>query len=169
VKRSGTPNQFLGVLLHTTAISGLSPVRTEFAPLLMVPSLAHHPVQTNRQSPRHGDLGGFPSSSHHQVEILELCLGGDWFWGEKEAQENSDHACDDEVAVSYHLTGEPFTCCFGCPCNLLSVRGLDGESAGNRTEDQRLKRAFTGVPGPARYCSAMPSKPASLLMIVMFT
>jgi hypothetical protein len=134
VKRSGTPNQFLGVLLHTTAISGLSRVRTEFAPLLMIPSLALHPVQTNRQSPRYVDFGGFPSSSHHQVEILELCLGGDWFWGEKEAQENSD-----------------------------------GESAGTRTQDQRLKRVFTGVPGPARYCSAMLSKSASLLMIVMFT
>ena len=49
VKRSGTPNQFLGVLLHTMAISGLSRVRTELNPLLIVPSLAHHPIQTNRQ------------------------------------------------------------------------------------------------------------------------
>ena len=40
VKRSGTPNQFLGVLLHTMAISGLSRVRTELFYLLVIPSLA---------------------------------------------------------------------------------------------------------------------------------
>ena len=39
----------LGVLLHTMAISGLSHVRTELVPLLIVPTLAHHPVQTNCQ------------------------------------------------------------------------------------------------------------------------
>jgi hypothetical protein len=42
VKRSGTPNKLLGVLLHTMAISGLSPVRTELDPLLVIPSLTHH-------------------------------------------------------------------------------------------------------------------------------
>jgi len=42
-----TPNQLLDVLLHTTAISRLSRVRTELDPLLIVPLLAHHPVQTN--------------------------------------------------------------------------------------------------------------------------
>ena len=36
IKRSGTPNQFLGVGLHTIAISGLSHVRTEFDPLLII-------------------------------------------------------------------------------------------------------------------------------------
>jgi hypothetical protein len=36
-KRSGTPNQFLGVLLHTIAMSGLSHVRTELDPLLDSP------------------------------------------------------------------------------------------------------------------------------------
>jgi hypothetical protein len=41
LKRSRTPNQFLGVLLHTIAISGLSRVRTELHPLLIIPSLAH--------------------------------------------------------------------------------------------------------------------------------
>src|SRR5580692_10466806 len=75
VKRSRTPNQFLGVLLHTIAMSGLSHVRTELAPLLIIPFLAHHPVQTNRQLAGHGDLGGFPSSPHHQVEILAAPLG----------------------------------------------------------------------------------------------
>ena len=47
VKRSGMPNQFLGVLLHTIAISGLSRVRTELFHLLVTPSLPHHPVQLN--------------------------------------------------------------------------------------------------------------------------
>src|SRR6202171_5746071 len=60
VKGSGTPYQFLGVLVHTMAMSGLSRVRTELFHLLVVPSLAPHPVQTNRQSPRHGDLGDLP-------------------------------------------------------------------------------------------------------------
>ena len=31
VKGSGLPNQLLGVLLHTIAISGLARVRTEFS------------------------------------------------------------------------------------------------------------------------------------------
>src|SRR5271170_7240191 len=75
VKRSGTPNQFLGVLLHTMAISGLSRVRTELFHLLVIPSLAHHPKQSNRQSAGHGDLGDLPSSSHRQVEVLAAPLG----------------------------------------------------------------------------------------------
>ena len=55
------PTQLLGVLLHTMAISGLPRVRTELHPLLIIPSLAHHPVQTNCQPTRHGDLGDLPS------------------------------------------------------------------------------------------------------------
>ena len=46
-KGSGIPNQLLGDRLHTIAISGLSRVRTELFPLLVIPSLAPHPVQTN--------------------------------------------------------------------------------------------------------------------------
>src|SRR5579863_7163781 len=69
-KGSGIPNQLLGVLQHTIAISGLSRVRTEFLPLLVIPSLAPHPIQTNRELPGHGDLGDLPSSPHGQVEIL---------------------------------------------------------------------------------------------------
>src|SRR5271170_6598682 len=69
VKRSGTPNQLLGVGLHTIAMSGLSRVRTELVPLLIVPSLAHHPVQTNRQPSGHRYLGSFSSSPHRQMEI----------------------------------------------------------------------------------------------------
>ncbi len=48
VKRSGTPNQLLGVGLHTIAISGLSRVRTELSNLLVIPSLAPHPEHLNR-------------------------------------------------------------------------------------------------------------------------
>src|SRR5882724_2230778 len=42
---AGRPSQLLGVLLHTTAMFGLSRVRTESSCLLVVPFLAHHPVQ----------------------------------------------------------------------------------------------------------------------------
>src|SRR3984885_5909086 len=48
LKRSGTPNQLLGVRRHTIAISGLSRVRTELFHLLVIPSLSPHPIQTNR-------------------------------------------------------------------------------------------------------------------------
>jgi hypothetical protein len=41
------PSQFLGVLLHTMAIFGLSRVRTELLHLLLIPFLAPHPVQLN--------------------------------------------------------------------------------------------------------------------------
>jgi hypothetical protein len=67
VKRSGMPNQLLGVLLHTLAISGLSRARTELFQLLVIPSLAPHPVQAIRQSPRHRDLGNLPPSPHRQI------------------------------------------------------------------------------------------------------
>ncbi len=70
VKGSGIPSQFLGVLLHTIACSELSRVRTEFCQLPVIPFLAHHPVQTNRQFSRHRDLSDFPSSPHGQVVIL---------------------------------------------------------------------------------------------------
>ena len=69
------PTQFLGVLLHTMAISGLPRVRTELNPLLIIPSLAHHPVQTNGQPPRHGDLGDLPSPAHHQVKVSAAPFG----------------------------------------------------------------------------------------------
>jgi hypothetical protein len=59
---AGSPNQLLGDRLHTIAISGLSRVRTELFPLLVIPSLAPHPIQTNRQLPGHGDLRDFPGN-----------------------------------------------------------------------------------------------------------
>ena len=67
---SGMPNQLLGVQRHTSAISGLSRVRTELRHLFIVPSLAPHPVETNRKSTGHGNLGNLPSPPHRQVKIL---------------------------------------------------------------------------------------------------
>jgi len=48
MKGSGIPNQLPGVGPHTIAMSGLSRVRTELGQPLVIPSLAPHPVQTNR-------------------------------------------------------------------------------------------------------------------------
>jgi hypothetical protein len=70
VRRSGTPSQFLGVLLHTTAMFGLSRVRTESVYLLVVPFLAHRSEQLNGQLANHRDLGNLPLAPHGQVNIL---------------------------------------------------------------------------------------------------
>jgi hypothetical protein len=66
VKRSGVHNQLLRVRLHTITISGLFHVRTELRPLLIIPSLAPHPVQTNREPARHGDLGDLATAPQQQ-------------------------------------------------------------------------------------------------------
>ena len=63
------PTQLLGVLLHTMTISGLPHVRTELDPLLIIPFLTHHPVQTNSKSPSHCDFGDLPAASHAQMKI----------------------------------------------------------------------------------------------------
>ena len=68
-KGSGIPNQLLGAGLHTIGISGLSRVRTELFQQRVIPSLTPHPVQTNRQSPRHRDLGDFSPAPHRQVKV----------------------------------------------------------------------------------------------------
>ena len=62
--------QSIGVLLHTIAWYELSRVRTELFQLLVIPSLAHHPVHPNRQSARHRDLGDLSSPAHHQMVVL---------------------------------------------------------------------------------------------------
>src|SRR5260370_5008659 len=74
-KRSGIPNRLLGVRQHTNACSGLSRVRTELSHLLVVPSLAPHPVQPNRELSGHGHLGDLPSSPHRQMDILAAPCG----------------------------------------------------------------------------------------------
>src|ERR1700688_1195020 len=48
----------------------LARVRTDLLDLLVFPSLAPHPVQTNGQPPCHGNLGDLPAPTHHQMEIL---------------------------------------------------------------------------------------------------
>src|SRR6267378_5000710 len=55
------------------AMFGLSCVRTELVHLLIIPSLAHHPKQANRQLPGHGDFGDLSSPSHRQVKVLVPC------------------------------------------------------------------------------------------------
>jgi hypothetical protein len=70
VKGSGTPNRYDGDLLHTMAISRRSRVRTEMFQLLAIPSSAPHPIQANRQSPRHGYFRDLSSAAHRQVEKL---------------------------------------------------------------------------------------------------
>ena len=71
------PTQYLGVLLHTMAISGLPRVRTELDPLLIIPSLAHHPVQTNCQPTRHGDLGDLPVPVASSGESIGCARSGE--------------------------------------------------------------------------------------------
>jgi len=62
------PNHYIGDLLHTIGISGLSRVRTELLPWAVVAALAPHPVQMHGQFPRHGYLGNLPSTPHGDVK-----------------------------------------------------------------------------------------------------
>jgi len=55
------PNHYAGDLLHTMAMSELSRVRTELFGLLVIPSLAPHPVQANRLSDNVGGVKHFLS------------------------------------------------------------------------------------------------------------
>src|SRR5271169_400994 len=69
-KGSGMPNHYVGDLLHTMAMYGLSRVRTELSKLTIVQTLTPHPVQMHRQFTGHGDLRDLPSPPHGQVEKL---------------------------------------------------------------------------------------------------
>jgi hypothetical protein len=62
------PNHYIGDLLHTIGMSGLSRVRTELFELAVVPASAPHPVQMHRQLPSHCNLGDLSSAPHRQVE-----------------------------------------------------------------------------------------------------
>ena len=64
------PNHYAGDLLHTLAISGLSRVRTELFELTVIPALAPHPVQVNRQLAGHRYLRDLSSPAHGEVEEL---------------------------------------------------------------------------------------------------
>jgi hypothetical protein len=56
------PNHYVGDLLPTIGISGLSRVRTELVQLAVIPALPPHPVQMYRQFPRHRYFGNLPSA-----------------------------------------------------------------------------------------------------------
>src|SRR5438552_5537826 len=62
------PNHYAGALRRALAMYGLSHVRTELPHLLVIPFLTPHPVESNREFPRHGYLGDPSLSSHGQVE-----------------------------------------------------------------------------------------------------
>ena|SRR5215472_5491624 len=62
------PNHYVGDLLLTIAISGLSRVRTERLQLAVVLVLAPHPIQMHGQLPGHRYLGDLPSAPQGQME-----------------------------------------------------------------------------------------------------
>ena len=64
------PNHYVGDLLHTMAISGLSRVRTELFEMGIIAALAPHPVQPHRQLSRYGYLRDLSSPAHGEVEEL---------------------------------------------------------------------------------------------------
>jgi len=68
------PNHYVGDLLHTMAISGLSRVRTELFKLTVVPALAPHPVQMHRKFARPGYLCDFSPSAEGEMEELAAPL-----------------------------------------------------------------------------------------------
>ena len=65
---SGIPNHYVGDLLPTIGISGLSRVRTELFELFVIPPFPPHPIQMHGQLSRHRDLGDLPSAAHGKVE-----------------------------------------------------------------------------------------------------
>ena len=70
------PNHYVGDLLHTIGISGLSRVRTELLHLAIVQTLAPHPVQMHRQLSRHRNLGDLTSTPHGEVKERVLRHSG---------------------------------------------------------------------------------------------
>jgi len=71
---SGMPNHYVGDLLHTIGISGLSRVRTELLQLAVVASPAPHPVQMHRQLAGHRHFRNLSSTSHRQMKELAAPL-----------------------------------------------------------------------------------------------
>jgi len=58
------PNHYIGDLLLTIGISGLSRVRTELLHLTVVEALPPHPVQMHRQLSRHRYFRDLASAPH---------------------------------------------------------------------------------------------------------
>ena len=69
------PNQVRDALLHAMSGSELSRVRTEFNQLRILPMVAPHPVQPNREFPGHGHLGNAFSPAHRQMHIPTSPVG----------------------------------------------------------------------------------------------
>ena len=69
------PNHYIGDLLHTIEISGLSRVRTELLQLAVVAVLTPHPVQMHCEFPCHRYLGNLPTTPHGEMEELTPPLG----------------------------------------------------------------------------------------------
>ena len=55
--------------------AGFSTLRTELPHLLVIPLLPPHPVESNREFPRHGYLSDPSLSSHGQVEKMASPVG----------------------------------------------------------------------------------------------
>ena len=68
------PNHYIGDLLLTIGISGLSRVRTELVQLAVVAALTPHPVQMHGQLSRHRDFRDLPRAPHGQMEKLATPL-----------------------------------------------------------------------------------------------
>ena len=64
---AGCPNQLPDDLLHTTGEYEVPRVRTELQHLLIVPSLAPHPIQTDAESAGHRYFGNTLLPTHGQV------------------------------------------------------------------------------------------------------
>ena len=64
------PNHYVGDLLHTTAISGRSRVRTELFELTVIPTLTPHSVQMHRQLSCHRHFRDLPAAPHGEVKEL---------------------------------------------------------------------------------------------------
>jgi hypothetical protein len=74
-----------------------------------------------------------------------------------------------KVSLLYHFSGWSLQSCFGGCVKPASLLGFYGESAGARTQDQRLKRALPGVRGRACLCGNMRTEPAYSLDFTFFT
>ena len=69
------PNQSDGDLLHTMAGYGLSHVRTKLCHLLVIPSLAPHPIEADGQLACHRHLGDRAVPTQRQVQEVTSPLG----------------------------------------------------------------------------------------------
>jgi hypothetical protein len=93
---SGIPNHYVGDLLATMAMSGLSRVRTELLQLAIIQSLAPHPVQMHRQFTGHRNLGNLSSSPQGKVEELAAPL---WLAAHRDLRRLNQQIAQQRVAL----------------------------------------------------------------------